>query len=537
MFDRACTWLSACAAHRTTWWLTFFVACVLALAPLLLVDIPPLLDYPNHMARMFVLAFGQTDPVLSRMFAPHWSVIPNLALDVLIPPMLHVMPLDVAGRIAIAIAILLPIGGCVALSRAIFGVRSYWPIASAFAAHNVALRLGLLNFLFGVGLALLVAALWVAWRDTRPLRTIAITALGAVAVFFCHVMGLALLMLLLGCREAQVILAQKGGARVRFAEVLKRGGALICAFAAPLILFTASQVASTWTALLWQPLFAKVYGLFGGFLTVATSVDLAAAVVCFAFVYVCLREHRGRMSLWMAASGGILWIGYAAAPFFFKGSGFFSTRFPVMATFLLFAGFVPTALTPRARTITAIGFVALFCVRMAWIGTVWSDHNTDLAQLRQVIASVEPGSKVLVLCVPDDEAPAYWQHTPAGREIPLLFQTDLHEAALLLSEHKAFWPSMFASASQQPIVVLPPYADLSTPIVGPPPHSALSQPPNPLAASMFPIAPDWRSRFDYVLLLDAGGEPDLTAWAGDRMDLISATDAAALFRIRKPRTP
>jgi hypothetical protein len=231
----------------------------------------------------------------------------------------------------------------------------------------------------------------------------------------------------------------------------------------------------------------------------------------------------------MAASGGILWIGYAAAPFFFKGSGFFSTRFPVMATFLLFAGFVPTALTPRARTITAIGFVALFCVRMAWIGTVWSDHNTDLAQLRQVIASVEPGSKVLVLCVPDDEAPAYWQHTPAGREIPLLFQTDLHEAALLLSEHKAFWPSMFASASQQPIVVLPPYADLSTPIVGPP--------PNPLAASMFPIAPDWRSRFDYVLLLDAGGEPDLTAWAGDRMDLISATDAAALFRIRKPRTP
>ena len=38
--------------------------CLLLLAPLALVDVPPLLDYPNHLARAVVLAFP-ADPILS----------------------------------------------------------------------------------------------------------------------------------------------------------------------------------------------------------------------------------------------------------------------------------------------------------------------------------------------------------------------------------------------------------------------------------------------------------------------------------------
>ena len=53
--------------------------CVALLLPLLVVDVPPLLDYPNHLARLFVLASLPHDPVLVRFYATHWSVIPNLA--------------------------------------------------------------------------------------------------------------------------------------------------------------------------------------------------------------------------------------------------------------------------------------------------------------------------------------------------------------------------------------------------------------------------------------------------------------------------
>jgi hypothetical protein len=48
--------------HSTSvWWSAVFLICLVLVAPLAVVDVPPLLDYPNHLARAYVLAHGQTD--------------------------------------------------------------------------------------------------------------------------------------------------------------------------------------------------------------------------------------------------------------------------------------------------------------------------------------------------------------------------------------------------------------------------------------------------------------------------------------------
>jgi len=60
------------------WWSTLIVLCGVLLMPLAVVDVLPLLDYPNHLARAYVLAWGQQDAFLSHMYAPHWAIIPNL---------------------------------------------------------------------------------------------------------------------------------------------------------------------------------------------------------------------------------------------------------------------------------------------------------------------------------------------------------------------------------------------------------------------------------------------------------------------------
>src|ERR1700710_1672748 len=93
------------------WWLALTGLCVALLAPLLIVDVPPLLDYPNHLARVFVLAALPHDPVLARFYAAHWSIIPNRALDLVGPPLIAVLPVHVAGRVLIAAALLLPFLG------------------------------------------------------------------------------------------------------------------------------------------------------------------------------------------------------------------------------------------------------------------------------------------------------------------------------------------------------------------------------------------------------------------------------------------
>ena len=98
--------------------------CAALAVPLLVVDLPPLLDYPNHLARLFLLAGGLRDPVLARMYAVNWAVIPNLAIDLIGPPLIRVFGLYAAGKCLIALALLLPVLGSVAYSRAVFGRRT-----------------------------------------------------------------------------------------------------------------------------------------------------------------------------------------------------------------------------------------------------------------------------------------------------------------------------------------------------------------------------------------------------------------------------
>ena len=74
----------ACA-ETLAWWLALLAAVAVLITPLFLVDVPPLLDYPNHLSRAWVLAKGSSDPVLSRIYEPHWTIIPNLASDIVLP--------------------------------------------------------------------------------------------------------------------------------------------------------------------------------------------------------------------------------------------------------------------------------------------------------------------------------------------------------------------------------------------------------------------------------------------------------------------
>ena len=153
--------------------------CLVLLAPLLLVDVPPLLDYPNHLARAVFLAFGANDQFMSQYYAAHWAIIPDLGTDLVWPPLMRVLPIYVAGKVVVGCIVVLPVLGTIAYSRAVFGVRSAWPLGSVLVAYNGTLLLGFLNFVAGAGLALLMAAAWIAWRDRYPWRTVMLASVGS----------------------------------------------------------------------------------------------------------------------------------------------------------------------------------------------------------------------------------------------------------------------------------------------------------------------------------------------------------------------
>ena len=101
--------------RRGAWWLTLGALSAALLAPLLIADVPPILDYPNHLARFVLLAAGPDDPALGPVFTPHWTIIPDLAVDVIGPTLLRVMPVHFAGRILLGGILLLNLAGVLAL--------------------------------------------------------------------------------------------------------------------------------------------------------------------------------------------------------------------------------------------------------------------------------------------------------------------------------------------------------------------------------------------------------------------------------------
>jgi hypothetical protein len=127
--------------------------------------------------------------------------------------------------------------------------------------------------------------------------------------------------------------------------------------------------------------------------------------------------------------------------------------------------------------------------------------------------------------VPQEEAPAYWDAGPMSRRLSNTLRTDYHLPALLLIERGAFWPVLFANPAQQPIELRPAYAQLAREGHDIPSHADLVADPDSGSAAL--------RDFDFVLMLEAGADPNLPGFVPRYLELMSHTDFAALYRVRR----
>ena len=484
-----------------TWWLALFGLCAGLLVPLLVVDVPPLLDYPNHLARAFVLASLPDDAILARFYAPHWSVIPNLALDLLAPPLMHVLPVHVVGRLSIALAVLLPVFGTIAYNTALGG--RWWAFGVGLVAYHYCVLLGFLNFSISLGVALLLAAGWLRWREDRPRCAIVLAIAGAPVLFACHLMGLVCLGLLIGGAELFRIVQNPRG-------ILRRGLALAAVFAMPAMLYVLSALQSLGGDAEYLPFGDKLAEIATIFTNYAWTLDRATAVIAIGIPALGVLCRWGRVPGPAAYAICLLAIAFLAAPFAWKGTYLLDTRFAVMLGFMLFAGFVPKRL-PRIA-VSAIALI--FASRIVLLTIVWADHRTDLADLRVVLQPVQPGQAVYVAQAGQQERPAYWAANPHWRALSDGTRTDEHWAALTLIERRAYWPFQFDMPSQQPIETLEPYRTLA---------GKVGHVPTWAEAAVADVC-----GFDWVLLLEADALPDLPP---ARFRVAVRSGFAALYRI------
>ena len=185
------------------------LAALVLTAPIWAVDFPAMPDLPAHIACFYLLAGGIKDPHLAQFYRIDWQFVPNLASEITVPFLARAIGLIAAAKVFISAAVALWVLGAAAIQRALFGRVGIAALMAAFFAYNANFFWGFLNYDFTAGLDLLVFAGWIAtatWPRWR--RVAAFTAIVTV-VYFCHLFAEAVLLLMIGCFELDVLIRDK----------------------------------------------------------------------------------------------------------------------------------------------------------------------------------------------------------------------------------------------------------------------------------------------------------------------------------------
>ncbi len=170
--------------HFMCWFVVLFAATQTAIY---WVQYPDIEDLPNHLARLYVLINFSESEILQRYYTlRNWQIYPYLAMEVVVPILARWMDLLLAFKVFASLATLLMTTGAVALGRAINGRLSYLLLGVLLFAQNAIFQTGVLNYVFGLGVALWLLAAWVHFRERYSLCHGITFSLGCILVYLCH---------------------------------------------------------------------------------------------------------------------------------------------------------------------------------------------------------------------------------------------------------------------------------------------------------------------------------------------------------------
>jgi hypothetical protein len=406
--------------------LGFVLLSLIAVLPIASVHLPPILDYPNHLARMHILAALPGSADLARYYRVIWTAIPNQAWDALVPALAAIMPVETAMRLTLAAMLLALAGGCVVLHRVAFRRWSVWPLFAFLLLYNRILLWGFLNYLAGVALMLWALAAWIALeRQPWPLR-VAVGAVLATAIYLAHLAAfgayaLAVIALSLAAptgkaRQTDIALATLLPGAVLFLLAPTSGAESHIDYGNPFRKFD-----------LPVSIFDNYNRVFDG-----VTFGIVLIVVIAGLVRRNIALHA-RLRWALLA----LLIAYIVLPSRLLSASGIDHRLPVAIALLFVAVSDWGAIAPKWRTGMTAALLALLLVRMGVVETVWLRADRQYEALRPAFDHIARGATVAVA------APA--GGVQAGG-VPLF-----HFPTLAALDRDAFVDTIFADPRQQPL--------------------------------------------------------------------------------------
>lgn len=415
---------------------TVFVALLLIVSvPLFLTPLPPLVDYPNHLARMHLLAALSGSPTLRQYYALAWRPLPDLAMDVLVPPLLGVVSLSTAGKLFLIATYFSSTGGVAVLHRTLHGRWSAWPLTAFLLIYNRLLLWGFVNFLFGLGLAFWALAGWIALRERCVAMRVGFGVLTALAVYFAHLMAFGIFGAMVAGYEAGRLWRNRSTAA---GAVL----VLVLSFLPSLMLFATTFVplhaaTAIGSGIRFARPIRKLDLIFSVFDLYSRPFDIACfalALIGAAFAY-----WRGWLRVASAAVAPLMVLAllYVVMPNTLFGATGADRRMPLAMALLLIGGSAwQMPFAQQGRLFLSAAF-AMFALRLGVVAVMWQGSGAVYTDLLVGLDTLPVGAPVAV---------AFADAEVNVEAIPLL-----HFPVLAIARRDAFVPTLFTYATQQPV--------------------------------------------------------------------------------------
>lgn len=489
-----------------------FALCLAIVAiPILTHPLPPLSDYVNHLARMHVIAVLSHDADLARFYHLSWSILPNLMMDLVVPLFVRFTNVYLAGEIYTLMCFALIAAGTLTLHRALFGRWSAVPLLAFPLLYNGVFLIGVMNYYFGIGLALFALSSWVLLRDKPwPWRYLAST-LFVFALFFCHLVAAGIYGMGLLAYELSRLWETRGRPLApRLAAFVSAG--LPFLVVVPLLLASPTWGLSGQNH--WEPQ-GKIDGLewvinvyYDNVAFALTGIVVAAGL--WAARHRLLSAHTFLVPLLIV--GGAV---YLAMPREAFATYMADQRLPAAIAFMVVASISVDLRHRLVKRGFVIVLLMLLAVRVTEVQLVWNRLSQWTTNFQRSVEEIKPGSRVLV-------AYADVQGGEDVRDLGLV-----HAACLAMIEKSSLVSTAFTVKGKQILRVNPPYNDwVDTEDGDPPQVEQLLVSEDEDSADDSHYWDLWPRHFDYVYVLftergAANPDPDLLKlrYEGQRFQL------------------
>lgn len=402
-------WVSALAAF----------ACLFAVLALVWPSgPPPLVDYPTHAARSFVLSLPEGSSGLLDYYRANWIPVPNLGIDLLLSSMMSSLPPMLASQMFLTLSVVLVLGGSMLWVRLRQGAWGAEALLPALALGDTWYRMGFANYVFGIGIATLAMCVWTALSRRSLGRRLAGVAPLVACLAVVHLMALLVFAL-------WVVIE-----RVRESKGERTASWLfLVAFPAGLLAVLVALTAMGKTAV--NPA-AKEMAL-QGLLRMFSEPGSLTEPILAGLALVLLAAWNIRSRAWLlpvAALAAVAILG----PSFFGGTAFSSERatLPLLVSAAVYSR--PLEETKTAAILALAGAVAILNLRS---DLVLSAHLREALNLAE--SNVRRGDTLFTF--------------ESGRPVrPTYRRWHLHAADWLVIKKGVFVPQLFAKALQQPMV-------------------------------------------------------------------------------------